>query len=262
MAAAPGAACAGGSPQGALQCGPQLVGDSELATMTSGEGQSGELHGAHVLPAHGGSWPTAGHSSASAGSHGVSMPALVLSSSWDASETAAATALAGLGRLGGSAPACGTAVATAAAARGLPGSQPAPGVHDDAAAAAAAAAQAAEWSRDFVKRWRTVKKRAYLQALGLRALWQVNSPSDRHEPLELLTNDLPQVRAAGGSAWCQLACVPGLLLPGLCLPALPARNRPPSSLLVLPAPPTHPPTHPPTQPAFLCPPPFFQPYAV
>lgn len=32
-----------------------------------------------------------------------------------------------------------------------------------------------------------------LQALGLRALWRVHSPSDRHEPLELLTNDLPQV---------------------------------------------------------------------
>lgn len=35
---------------------------------------------------------------------------------------------------------------------------------------------------------------ASLQALGLRALWRVNSPSDRHEPLELLTNDLPQAR--------------------------------------------------------------------
>lgn len=32
-----------------------------------------------------------------------------------------------------------------------------------------------------------------VQALGLRALWRVHSPSDRHEPLELLTNDLPQV---------------------------------------------------------------------
>jgi hypothetical protein len=45
-----------------------------------------------------------------------------------------------------------------------------------------------------MKRWRLVKKRAYLQALGLRALWRVNSLSDRHEPLELLTNDLPSVR--------------------------------------------------------------------
>ena len=62
-----------------------------------------------------------------------------------------------------------------------------------------------EWNRSFMQRWRAVKKRAYLQALGLRALWRVNSLSDRHEPLELLTNDLPQV---GG---CKLAAAGGCM---------------------------------------------------
>ncbi len=43
------------------------------------------------------------------------------------------------------------------------------------------------------------------QALGLRALWRVNSLSDRHEPLELLTNDLPQV---GARTWhCQMPTI-------------------------------------------------------
>ncbi len=40
-----------------------------------------------------------------------------------------------------------------------------------------------------------------VQALGLRALWRVHSPSDRHEPLELLTNDLPQVRMGWDTCW-------------------------------------------------------------
>lgn len=46
-----------------------------------------------------------------------------------------------------------------------------------------------------------MRRRAYLQALGLRALWRVNSPSDRHEPLELLTNDLPQCDNGMRRAW-------------------------------------------------------------
>lgn len=58
-----------------------------------------------------------------------------------------------------------------------------------------------EWNRSFMKRWRLVKKRAYLQALGLRALWRVNSLSDRHEPLELLTNDLPSCDNGMRRAW-------------------------------------------------------------
>lgn len=52
-----------------------------------------------------------------------------------------------------------------------------------------------------MKRWREVKKRAYLQALGLRALWRVHSLSDRHEPLELLSNDLPQYDNGMRRAW-------------------------------------------------------------
>jgi hypothetical protein len=54
-----------------------------------------------------------------------------------------------------------------------------------------------EWNRRFVRRWTAVKRRARLQALGLRSLWKMSSPG-RHEPNELLTND-PAV-ASGGSA--------------------------------------------------------------
>lgn len=50
-----------------------------------------------------------------------------------------------------------------------------------------------------------MKKRARIQAMGLRSLWKVNSPSDRH-PDELLV-DLPEVS-------CLLL---GLLLLGLML---------------------------------------------
>lgn len=48
-----------------------------------------------------------------------------------------------------------------------------------------------EWQQRFQQRWKAVRKRAFLQGLGLRSLWKVHSPSDRHEPLELLTNELP-----------------------------------------------------------------------
>ena len=96
------------------------------------------------------------------------------------------------------------------------------------------AAGTKEWNRSFVKRWRLVKKRAYLQALGMRALWRVNSPSDRHEPLELLTNDLPHV-----SARPPPRPLPWLLPPRLpaCLDVAAAQPRRPSRRpVVAPAP--------------------------
>ena len=51
-----------------------------------------------------------------------------------------------------------------------------------------------EWNTRFVKRWRAVKHRARLQALGMRAIWKLNSPTaagEHHHPPELLTNELP-----------------------------------------------------------------------
>lgn len=48
---------------------------------------------------------------------------------------------------------------------------------------------------------KAVRRRAYLQALGLRSLWRVNSPSDRHDPLELLTNDMPACDNGMRRAW-------------------------------------------------------------
>jgi hypothetical protein len=57
----------------------------------------------------------------------------------------------------------------------------------------------AEWNAKFLKRWRAVKQRARLQALGMRSIWKLNSPHGssgenggrRHHPPELLTNEMP-----------------------------------------------------------------------
>jgi hypothetical protein len=56
----------------------------------------------------------------------------------------------------------------------------------------------AEWNAKFLKRWRAVKQRARLQALGMRSIWKLNSPHGSgeggrrvHHPPELLTNELP-----------------------------------------------------------------------
>lgn len=192
LAAAPVCGC--GSGADAHQCCKQLVGDSELATTT--EVQSSELQAVHLQPLQGGSWPTATHttsvSGGSFGTDGLPVPAAaMLCSSWDVADmVGVASGLAMLAPLGGSAPTHGGAVAAGGSAPPcVPGLQPLP---------SEAAAATREWNRSFQRRWREVKKRAYLQALGLRALWRVNSPSDRHEPLELLTNDLPQVRAGRG----------------------------------------------------------------
>ena len=74
---------------------------------------------------------------------------------------------------------------------------------EEAAALALAAATGdgdgtAEWNARFLKRWRAVKQRARLQALGMRSIWKLNSPNGsgeggrhHHHPPELLTNDLP-----------------------------------------------------------------------
>ena len=74
---------------------------------------------------------------------------------------------------------------------------------EEAAALALAAATGdgdgtAEWNAKFLKRWRAVKQRARLQALGMRSIWKLNSPSGsgeggrrQHHPPELLTNELP-----------------------------------------------------------------------
>ena len=58
---------------------------------------------------------------------------------------------------------------------------------------AEAGAGSLEWNSRFVKRWRAVKQRARLQALGMRSIWKLSSPGRgvHHQP-ELLTNDLPQ----------------------------------------------------------------------
>lgn len=56
-----------------------------------------------------------------------------------------------------------------------------------------------EWNARFVKRWKAVKQRARLQALGMRSIWKLNSPTtagEHHHPPELLTNELPE---GGGS---------------------------------------------------------------
>ncbi|GAB4817841.1 hypothetical protein N2152v2_004887 [Parachlorella kessleri] len=57
-----------------------------------------------------------------------------------------------------------------------------------------------EWNRSFIRRWKAVKKRAKLQGMGLRSLWKVNSPTDRHEPNELLV-DLPENDLAWPLFW-------------------------------------------------------------
>lgn len=74
---------------------------------------------------------------------------------------------------------------------------------EEAAALALAAATGdgdgtAEWNAKFLKRWRAVKQRARLQALGMRSIWKLNSPNGsepggrrQHHPPELLTNELP-----------------------------------------------------------------------
>jgi len=74
---------------------------------------------------------------------------------------------------------------------------------EEAAALALAAATCdgngtSEWNAKFLKRWRAVKQRARLQALGMRSIWKLNSPSGsgergrrQHHPPELLMNELP-----------------------------------------------------------------------
>ncbi|KAL4430782.1 hypothetical protein ABPG75_006038 [Micractinium tetrahymenae] len=166
-----------------------LVGDSELAVTGSSEMP------AKARPApHGGS-PAA--MLAAAAERRAAAAAEALAHSWDGAREAAPLQL--LVPLGGSAPAQGFTTPPDAS-RGPAGllqryssPQTAPGPDVTAATQ--------EWNRSFLKRWREVKKRAYLQALGLRALWRVNSLSDRHEPLELLTNDLPQHDNGMRRAW-------------------------------------------------------------
>lgn len=53
-----------------------------------------------------------------------------------------------------------------------------------------------EWNTRFLKRWRAVKQRARLQALGMRSIWKLSSPGRGvHHPPELLTNEMPESRA-------------------------------------------------------------------
>lgn len=49
------------------------------------------------------------------------------------------------------------------------------------------------WNAQFLKRWKNVKHRARLQAVGVRGIWKFNSPSskDKHRTPELLVNELP-----------------------------------------------------------------------
>lgn len=63
----------------------------------------------------------------------------------------------------------------------------------EAAAATAAAApdgiaREKDWNRRFVRRWREVRRRAHLQAIGLRSLWRVSSPGQHANPELLLDN--------------------------------------------------------------------------
>lgn len=69
------------------------------------------------------------------------------------------------------------------------------------------------------RRWKAVKKRARIQAMGLRSLWKANSPADVHEPDELLLN-LPQV----GWVW-GLGLVVGVGPRWSCVGAEAARRR-------------------------------------
>lgn len=49
-----------------------------------------------------------------------------------------------------------------------------------------------EWNARFVRRWKMVKQRARLQALGVRSIWKLNSPPNgEHHPPELLVNTIP-----------------------------------------------------------------------
>lgn len=192
LAAAP--PCPGSGPN----CHQMLVGDSALATTTelSVELQAANMAGPHHHHLHVASWHAGCSASASGG--GSSGPDVLpcpkdvvhlLSSSWDVADAALVREPMQMVQLGGSAPTAPPASLPPPSKHGsgpnlqrLGGSQPLPPL----------AAGDVEWNRAFMRRWRTVKKHAYLQALGLRALWRVHSPSDRHEPLELLTNDLPQ----------------------------------------------------------------------
>ncbi|KAL4420366.1 hypothetical protein ABPG77_002306 [Micractinium sp. CCAP 211/92] len=174
-----------------------LVGDSELATTGSSDLPSR----ARPVP-RGGSPP---RPAAGAAERRAAAAAEALAHSWDGAREAAPLQLYTV--LGGSAPALGCSA--------QPGLAPSPtdllhrhGGSQVPGPQASAASQ--EWNRSFMRRWREVKKRAYLQALGLRALWRVHSPSDRHEPLELLTNDLPQHDNGMRRAWSRtrLAALP------------------------------------------------------
>lgn len=68
----------------------------------------------------------------------------------------------------------------------------------EALAAAAAGDGSPEWNARFVKRWRAVKQRARLQALGMRSIWKLSSPGRNgvHQPPELLTNEMPEMPEA------------------------------------------------------------------
>lgn len=50
-----------------------------------------------------------------------------------------------------------------------------------------------EWNAQFLQRWKKVRHRARLQAVGVRGIWKFNSPGSRgrHRTPELLVNDLP-----------------------------------------------------------------------
>ncbi|EFN59349.1 hypothetical protein CHLNCDRAFT_137793 [Chlorella variabilis] len=185
-------------PAGASPAG-MLVGDSELAMTGSAEQPAGRQDAA-MPPLASGAWAPGLDAS---GGHPTAVPAAaavpgVGSSSWSAGTAAAGGHLPPPVQLGGSAPASGlsrrSSTNGSAGGGAVPQRARKPLPSD-------VAAGTKEWNRSFVKRWRLVKKRAYLQALGMRALWRVNSPSDRHEPLELLTNDLPHCDNGMRRAW-------------------------------------------------------------
>lgn len=191
-------ACGSG---GGLDCSAMLVGDSELALQGSAELAPAQHEAACPERAHSSRW--AGVRGAGAGAGPLLLTeaegAGKLACSWDAADGVAAAGpwLSPVAQLGGSAPTLGLSppaarhgsLASSTSKRSLTQLLPELAADDQ------------EWNRSFQKRWRAVKKRAYLQALGLRALWRVNSLSDRHEPLELLTNDLPQYDNGMRRAW-------------------------------------------------------------
>lgn len=47
-----------------------------------------------------------------------------------------------------------------------------------------------DWNAKFIRRWKAVRHRARLQALGVRSLWKLNSPRNEHHLPELLVHDI------------------------------------------------------------------------